>query len=64
VVLVDPGYLAAHPLGDLAQFALLVGRRLVDGRYPKIENRTPHLALPLEISGRGIARGVSNINLF
>jgi hypothetical protein len=39
VVLVDLDDLAAHALGNLAQFALLVGRRLLDSANPQIENR-------------------------
>ncbi len=46
VILVDLDDLAAHPAGDLAQLALLVGRGLVDRGNPKIENRPPHDALP------------------
>jgi hypothetical protein len=47
VVLVDPDNLAAHTRGDLAQLALLVGRRLVDSGNAKVENRAAHsLALP------------------
>ena len=46
VVLVDVDDLAAHAAGDLAQLALLVGGRLVDGRDPKIENSAFHWKSP------------------
>src|SRR5262245_49688108 len=64
VVLIDLGYFATHPLGDLPELALLVGCLLVDGRYPQVENCTPHLGLPLENIGRGIAAVVLNINCY
>ena len=42
VVLVDVDNLTAHPLSNLAQFALLIGRGLVERLNPEIENRAFH----------------------
>jgi hypothetical protein len=42
VILVDLDDLTAHPAGNLAEFALLIGCRLVDGADAKVENRFAH----------------------
>jgi hypothetical protein len=42
VILVDLDDLASHPAGDLAQLALLVRRRLIDGAHAEIENSSFH----------------------
>src|SRR4029077_8797948 len=42
VILVDLDNLTAHAAGDLAQLALLVGRRLIEGADAKVENGALH----------------------
>src|SRR5262249_14925997 len=42
VVLVNFDDLAAHVAGNLAQLTFLVGRGLIDGRDPQIENSAFH----------------------
>jgi hypothetical protein len=42
VIFVDMDNLAAHPLGNPAQFALLIGGRLVERRNPEIEDGAFH----------------------
>ena len=51
VILVDLDDLAAHAAGDLAQLALLVGRRLIDGAHAEIENSSLHRNPPSSAPG-------------
>src|SRR6516225_1187181 len=63
MVPIDANDLAAHAGSDLAQFALLVGRGLLGGRYPKmkIENGALHRkASPVLLPERDGKFGVQN----
>jgi hypothetical protein len=63
VVLVDLDNFAAHSASNLAQFALLIGRGLVQCRNPKIENRPFH-GIPLVNMRPLISRRVPQNNPF
>jgi hypothetical protein len=52
VVLVDLDHIPARPLGDLPQFAFLVGRGLIDCTDPQVD-RSAHA---YSISGRRLTR--------
>src|SRR5262249_52199452 len=54
VVLVDADDLTAHAAGDLPQLSLLIGRGLVCGGNPKVENGALHRN-PRLIDGLSIA---------
>jgi hypothetical protein len=47
LILVDLDDLTAHTAGDLAQLVLLIDRRLIDGRNPKVENTALHDGPPI-----------------
>jgi hypothetical protein len=64
MILLNLDDLAAHARSDLAQLALLIGRRLVDGGNAEIDNRSTHgSALPIN-RGRGATGRMNNKLIF
>jgi hypothetical protein len=64
VVLVDLDDLTAHAVGDLAQFALLIDRGLIQGGDSKVDNRSTHGSTPPIWEEQGAICRITNQPIF